>query len=185
MIPWLYDGRNKTFWFANFEQQKEPLSAPISIFVPTEQQLRGDFSDAGRTIRDPVTNQPFPGNIIPQNRLDPLALNYLSKFVPTTSDSPGLYRYQRPADNNPTSFLFRADQLVGSRHQLSVRSFITRREGPSAAGNLPAFQASRHQRYRFRRCLPCLDGLAKQDQHRSFWLQRHLLERRTVSENVR
>lgn len=143
VIPRLYDGRNKTFWFVNFEQQKEPLSAPVSIFVPTDAQLRGDFSASGRVIRDPQNNnQAFAGNIIPQNRLDPLALNYLKAFVPTTSDPTGLYRYQRPADNNPTSLLLRADQSVTSRHQLSVRSFVTRREGPSAAGNLPAFQAS-------------------------------------------
>ncbi|MGH9675018.1 MAG: TonB-dependent receptor domain-containing protein [Bryobacteraceae bacterium] len=143
VIPKLYDGRNKTFWFANFEQQKELLGAPVSIFVPTDLELRGDFSRAGRIVRDPLNNQLFVGNIIPQTRLDPLALNYSKKFVPTTSDPAGLYQYQRPADNNPSSFLIRADQLIASRHQLSARSFITRREGPSATGNLPAFQASR------------------------------------------
>ncbi|MGH9626911.1 MAG: TonB-dependent receptor domain-containing protein [Bryobacteraceae bacterium] len=142
LIPRIYDGRNKTFWFVNFEQQKEPLGAPVNIFVPTEEQLRGDFSGAGRVIRDPLTEQPFPGNVIPQSRLDPLALNYSKRFVPTTSDPTGLHQYQRPADNNPTSFLIRADQLLRSRHQLSIRSFITRRQGPSAAGNLPAFQSS-------------------------------------------
>lgn len=143
MIPKLYDGRNRTFWFANFEQQKEPLGALTQIFVPTEAQMRGDFSGAGRTIRDPQNNQPFPGNIIPQARLDPLALNFSKKFVPATQDPSGLYRYERPADNNPTSFLARGDQLMTSRHQLSVSTFFTRREGPLAAGNLPAFQSSR------------------------------------------
>jgi hypothetical protein len=143
VIPRLYDGRNRTFWFVNFEQQKEPLGAPINIFVPTDEQLRGDFSAAGRVIRDPLTNQPFADNIIPQSRLDPVAVNYAKRFVPTTSDPTGLYQYQRPADNNPTSFLLRADQLIASRHQLSARTFLTRREGPSAAGTLPAFQASR------------------------------------------
>ncbi len=141
-IPRLYDGRNKTFWFVNFEQQKEPLGAPVNIFVPTEQQLGGDFSGAGRVIRDPLNNEPFPNNIIPQSRLDPLAINYSRRFVPSTSDPTGVYRYQRPADNNPTTFLFRADQLIANQHQLSARSFITRRKGPSATGNLPEFQNS-------------------------------------------
>jgi hypothetical protein len=143
ILPKLYDGRNRTFWFVNWEQQKEPLGAPVSIFVPTDAQLAGDFSGAGRTIRDPLTSQPFPNNIIPQSRLDPLALNFLKEFVPRTTDPTGFYTYQRPADNNPTTFLFRADQAIGSNHQLSARSFITRREGPSATGNLPAFQESR------------------------------------------
>jgi hypothetical protein len=142
-LPRLYDGRNKTFWFANFEQQKEALGAPVTIFVPTEAQLRGDFSGVGRTIRDPENNQAFPGNIIPQSRLDPLALNFSRRFVPAAQEPSGLYRYQTRADNNPTSLLIRADQVIASRHQLSAQAFITRREGPLAAGNLPAFQSSR------------------------------------------
>ena len=50
-LPKLYDGRNRTFWFVNLEQQKEPLGAATTIFVPTEAQLRGDFSRllAGRS----------------------------------------------------------------------------------------------------------------------------------------
>jgi len=142
LLPKIYDGRDKTFWFVNFEQQKEPLSVPVSVFVPTDQQLRGDFSQAGRVIRDPLTNQPFANNQIPANRLNPLAVNYARKFVPATTDPSGLYQFQRPADNNPTSFLIRVDQAAGSHNQLSVRSFLTRRQGPSAAGNLPAFQES-------------------------------------------
>ncbi len=143
IIPKIYDGRDKTFWFLNFEQQKEPLGAAVNLFVPTAQQLNGDFSNAGRVIRDPVNNQPFAGNVIPRSRYDTLAVNYTRKFVPTTSDPSGLLQYQRPADNNPSTFLTRVDQAIGSRHQLSARSFIARREGPSAAGTLPAFQQSR------------------------------------------
>src|SRR5262249_20792097 len=75
-IPKLYDGRNRTFWFVNFEQQKEPLGAATTIFVPTAEQLRGDFSGLGRPIRDPLSNQNFPGNVIPVSRLDPLAVNF-------------------------------------------------------------------------------------------------------------
>src|SRR5262249_22007908 len=73
---------NRTFWFVNFEQQKEPLGAATTIFVPTADQLRGDFSTLGRPIRDPLSNQNFPGNVIPASRLDPLAVNFSRQYVP-------------------------------------------------------------------------------------------------------
>ena len=139
-VPKIYNGQNRTFWFLNFQQQKEPLGTDSVIYTPTAAQLEGDFSGS-RAIRDPVTNQPFANNQIPKSRLDPLALNVIRTYVPLAQDALGTYRYQRPNDNNPTQFLARGDQTFGSgRHQLSGRVFITRRTGPLAAGNLPYFQ---------------------------------------------
>ncbi len=139
-IPKLYDGRNRTFWFVNLEQQKEPLGADTVIYTPTAAQLEGDFSGS-RAIKDPLTNQNFPGNQIPKSRLDPLALNVIKAYVPLAQDSLGTYRYQKPSDNNPTKLLGRGDQTFGGgRHQLSGRVFITRTKGPHGSGNLPLFQ---------------------------------------------
>jgi hypothetical protein len=140
-LPRIYDGRNRTFWFVNVEQMKEPLSAATTIFVPTEAQLLGDFSGAGRVIRDPLNNQPFADNRIPANRLDPVAVNFSRGYVPKPQDGLGTFRYQRPVDNNPTQVLLRGDQsLAEGKHQLSGRMFTTRRSGPAGSGNLPAFQ---------------------------------------------
>lgn len=139
-IPKLYDGRNRTFWFANFEQQKEPLGAPVTIFVPTAANLRGDFSGTNRVVRDPISNQAFANNQIPLSRLDPLALNFANQYLPQPQDDSGAYRYQRADDNNPTQLLLRGDQILGGgNHQLSGRMFITRRVGPAASGNVPVF----------------------------------------------
>jgi len=141
LIPKLYDGRNRTFWFVNWEQQKEPLGSPTTIFVPTEAQLRGDFSALNRVIRDPVNNQPFPNSQIPVNRLEPLAINFARQYVPAAQDALGTHRYQSPRDNNPFQILTRIDHALGSgRRQLDFRNFITRRKGPTGHGNLPAFQ---------------------------------------------
>ncbi|MGH9660991.1 MAG: carboxypeptidase regulatory-like domain-containing protein, partial [Bryobacteraceae bacterium] len=140
-LPRLYDGRSRTFWFLNFEQQKEPLTSQSTIFVPTDAQAGGDFSGVSRAIRDPIGNQAFPGNRIPAARLDPLALNFIRDYVPKAQDAAGTHQYLRPDDNNPTQLLVRLDQVLGSgRHQLSGRVFITRFHGPAGHGNLPAFQ---------------------------------------------
>src|SRR5882762_1246233 len=87
-IPGLYDGRNKTFFMFNYEGYKEATPNPATYTVPDDAQLRGDFSNLrdaqGRliTIYDPATGRldasgqwvrdPFPGNIIPANRIDPM-----------------------------------------------------------------------------------------------------------------
>jgi len=92
LIPHAYNGRDKTFFFANFEGFRQRLAQPLTTTVPTAAQLNGDFSQtfnsagqlvvvanpfstrtgpAGTPVRDP-----FPDNRIPQSMFDPVA-NYL------------------------------------------------------------------------------------------------------------
>jgi hypothetical protein len=101
----LYDGRNKTFFMFNFEGYKEATPNPATYTVPDEAQLRGDFSNLrdaqGRliTIYDPATGRlengqwvrdPFPGNIIPANRIDPMAATLAQYFLrPNTTPTSG------------------------------------------------------------------------------------------------
>jgi hypothetical protein len=69
-LPKLYDGRNKTFWFFTYTKDLRPISVSFPVLtVPTAAMKRGDFSEPGvPVIYDPLTRQPFPGNVIPQNR---------------------------------------------------------------------------------------------------------------------
>src|SRR6185436_1558119 len=103
-VPWLYDGRNKTFFFFNLEKYRNVTRSSGSLAtVPTDAYRRGDFSAAltGRSlgtdvlgrpimenaIYDPRTTRtvtvnntqyivrdPFPNNVIPTALLDPVAL---------------------------------------------------------------------------------------------------------------
>lgn len=100
-----YNGRDRTFFFYNYEGYKFTTSATGFYTLPTEAYRRGDFSqlkDAqGRqiTIFDPATTRPnpaapgqflrdpFPGNIIPANRIDPVAANVL-RFYPLPNRTP-------------------------------------------------------------------------------------------------
>src|SRR5262245_7413169 len=51
--------------------------------VPTAKMRRGDFSEISRQIFDPLNpGTPFAGNIIPSNRLDPVAINILRDLYP-------------------------------------------------------------------------------------------------------
>jgi hypothetical protein len=65
--------RNRTFFFGSFEALR--LRQPQSFLetVPTADERRGVFNPAIHgALRDPATNQPFPGNVIPESRMDPV-----------------------------------------------------------------------------------------------------------------
>lgn len=77
---------NRTFFFATWERTKQLTSQAIVSTVPTLLNRQGDFSDLrdgnGNVvpIDDPLTRQPFPGNVIPRDRLDPVALNAVEHY---------------------------------------------------------------------------------------------------------
>src|SRR5215510_12911757 len=90
-IPKLYDGHNKTFFFADYEGLRRRTSASSSLRdVPPLAFRNGDFSAFNRKIYDPRTRRlengrviadPFPGNIIPASLLNPAAVATL-KLLP-------------------------------------------------------------------------------------------------------
>jgi len=64
--------KDKLFFFAGEEWKKiSRLSTFPLRTLPTSAMERGDFSALSTPIRDPLTGQPFPGNIIPANRITP------------------------------------------------------------------------------------------------------------------
>ncbi|HEY3738960.1 MAG TPA: TonB-dependent receptor [Bryobacteraceae bacterium] len=86
-IPKIWNS-DQTFFFLNYTgtRGKNPFKG-VAI-MPTEAERMGDFSAINSIIVDPTTNQPFPGNIIPANRLNPVALG-LQSFIPLPNQ-PGL-----------------------------------------------------------------------------------------------
>src|SRR5207237_10640478 len=105
-LPKLYNGRNHTFFYFTYEGQRIAQAQFAQQTVPTDLQRRGDFSQtlnaAGQviTIYDPFTTRPnpdkpgaflrdpFPGNAVPQGRMNPVALNAQKYYPPP--NSPGL-----------------------------------------------------------------------------------------------
>jgi hypothetical protein len=79
--------KNKLFFYASANILKVPSKQFYLQSVPTERMRGGDFSQllAGSkpvVINDPLTGKPFPGNIIPANRISPLALKVNDKYLP-------------------------------------------------------------------------------------------------------
>ena len=90
-LPGLFDGHDRTFFFGAVEWLYDRFPEPGPQTVPTAAMRNGDFSALlaqGIVIYDPATaqlverrassGQPFPGNIIPTNRINPIARNVLT-----------------------------------------------------------------------------------------------------------
>ena len=69
--------KDKTFFFASYEGRIERRSQTDTAIVPTADERNGIFSPTVVLVRDPVTNQNFPGNAIPRARFDSTAAKML------------------------------------------------------------------------------------------------------------
>jgi Carboxypeptidase regulatory-like domain len=93
-----YNGRNKTFFFASYEQYHQTLGGANLYSVPTASELAGDLSDQPSQIYNPFSTRPdpnnpgsyirdpFPNNQIPSNLIDPHMIAFAQLFpkpVPT------------------------------------------------------------------------------------------------------
>jgi len=121
-LPKVFDGRNKTFFMAAYEGVRaNTLFSPIAT-VPTALMRQGNFSEISGAIRNPLTGQPFPGNIIPPSQLSPIARKLL-EFYPTPN-RPGIasnLQVPIPSTENVDQVIIRGDQNLGNKVRLSVR----------------------------------------------------------------
>lgn len=77
--------RNKAFFFFSWEHESLISASPTNATVPTAAELSGNFASDPQIIYDPTTGQPFPGNIIPANRINPVALKIAQLETPDQS----------------------------------------------------------------------------------------------------
>ena len=171
-IPGLYDGKNKTFFLFTGEKYREGTPAPQLSTTPTAAMRNGDFSQyvdvLGRqiVIYDPLTTdangnrQPFPGNIIPADRISPMAKALLAYYPLPDGSTPGVAPWQSnlrydehfnkdifwnwvgKVDHNFTNkdrTFFRWGK--NARHE--VRNTTAIRTGPAQNGQLPLIRANR------------------------------------------
>jgi hypothetical protein len=128
-LPKLYHGKNKTFFFFNWESGRQALGAvPGYALVPTTAQRAGDLrgltDSKGNplTLRDPL-NVGIVNNVIPTSALSPQALTFL-KFEPAPNTQNGVFNFintpQSPvsAQDNYTA---RVDHNLSSKDALMGR----------------------------------------------------------------
>src|ERR1700733_8911355 len=161
-IPKVYNGKDRTFFFFNFEQFRQTTVTNNGLAtVPTPQYEMGNFAAAEapflaginsdgaipnqifdpqsrHTVNGVPVETPFPGNAIPLSRLDPVAL-YLQTFFPTPNISGGgfLNNYAIPAYSNflhTTIPSIKIDQSLNSKMKLSGYFSLTEQNSPNNNG---------------------------------------------------
>jgi hypothetical protein len=163
VIPKIYNGHDKTFFFFNFEQFRQSAFTSNTIaIVPTAAQRNGDFSaalnpsvpcngpdPAGQmvclneifnpstqtTVNGSQVRMPFPNNTIPKSMMDPVALA-IQNMIPQ-ANAPGLTNYTAPGYSNyrhTTIPSFKIDQNLSEKMKLSGYYSATQTKSPQTNG---------------------------------------------------
>lgn len=146
--------RDRTFFFADYQGQRQRIARTVTSTVPTALQRQGIFTEAiaGRVpvIYDPSTTagaarSPFPGNVIPRSAMDPVALALLDRYpAPTSAGTAN--NYTRTADEvvDQDQGDIRLDHTFAAGDQVFARltHFRDRSEPvaalPDGGGTIPA-----------------------------------------------
>ncbi len=127
VLPHLYNGHDRTFFFGTYEGYRSPRTSPYTATVPTAAMKRGDFSAVqGLTsLKNPNTGGTYPLSAVPINTV---AQKFLSFFPdPNLGNAnvyvPGAVNY---SSNKSTSlfsnqFDIRGDQYFGQKALVFAR----------------------------------------------------------------
>jgi hypothetical protein len=148
-IPKIYDGRNKTFFFFDYEGFRQRQGTSYTETVPTAAERTGNLSSLGATLYDPLTTcngsaaspvagyrpcaageaqysrTPFAGGIIPQNRLNATSLLLLNRLYPLPN-APGVngvgnYVANGSGGGTNNETVVHIDQNVSDKQHISAR----------------------------------------------------------------
>jgi outer membrane receptor protein involved in Fe transport len=156
VIPGLYSGKNKTFFFGSYEGFRLERGLTRQTIVATERERAGDFGFLSRQLIDPATGQPFPGNQIPASRISSAATRLLSLMpTPNLGGTPRVNNFvSSPSqEQNYDQYMWRFDHTISSKWNVFYRHFLQDNDqfmpfqGASPANyvGFPATQAGRTQ----------------------------------------
>jgi hypothetical protein len=131
--------KNKAFFFADYQGLRLDQGRTNIMTVPTLLMRQGNFSEVRDVVYDPVTHVPFPGNIIPANRINPISRVIANDIYPEPN-LPGL------ANNRVDNLVLtqtvnagdaRVDYRMSDRSSLFARFSMAKRDyDDQAPGNI-------------------------------------------------
>jgi hypothetical protein len=140
VVPGIYNGRDRTFFFVDFEGTRSHRATTFTFpNVLTERERTGDFSalPASQRPRDPLTGQPFPNGVIPTARINPISRVYLERFIPLPNNGVRAFTTQLPTnlenDGVTTNFIHK----LGKDDTLNATVIYNRSDNVSNFGSLP------------------------------------------------
>lgn len=134
-LPKLYNGRDKTFFFTDYEGNRKTQSHPEELLVPSAADWAGNLNDLVQSlgagpVLNPFTGAAFPNNTIPTGSC-PACINSvalaLKSYYPLPNANLGVvgpsYNYLALVPNpaNSNGFDVRIDHNFSSKQQVFVR----------------------------------------------------------------
>jgi len=126
-LPRLYRGKDRTFFFADFEGNRRRFATPQQFSVPTLDMRNGILANLpGGAVVDPSTGAPFPGNKIPLSQINPVAKAVLDGYLPLPNYGNGVdtnanYRRLQPTPADINGYDIRIDHMLTAKQQLYGR----------------------------------------------------------------
>jgi hypothetical protein len=136
VLPKLYNGKNRTFFFGSYEGTRQRASNAQSVTAPTAAMEQGDLSaflgpNGKGVVYDPLTGAPFPGNKIPLNRFDPVSAKLVSTYMPPSSTPSNVLVFPTPPIQlNDDEYSARIDHNLTDAQRLSFRLLDMRYNNP-------------------------------------------------------
>jgi outer membrane receptor protein involved in Fe transport len=129
--------KDRTFVFGYYEGVKASEGLVNNVVVLSDLERAGNYSASSVKPRDPLTNQPFPDNVIPASRIDPAARAIVDRYVPRSNSAGN--RYLAAPARNVTSHQYgiRGDHRFAGNNSLFLRYSYSQNEnfnplGPAA-----------------------------------------------------
>jgi Carboxypeptidase regulatory-like domain/TonB dependent receptor len=121
--------KNRTQFFFNYEGRRQTIANPLSLTVPTAQELTGNFNGiidpqtgVQVVVKDPSTGVAFAGNQIPTGRIDTVGLNLASFYPHITGTTPtAQYVVNDPATTGVDVYVARIDHVFGDKDRIFGR----------------------------------------------------------------
>lgn len=139
VIPGIYNGHNHTFFFFGYQGTRlRNVQNGLQSFVPTQANVNGDFSaylsasnpanpikKAAKVI-DPATGLQCDYNGQPNMcnpaEFDPASVTLATKYLPAVTGD-GTVQYSKPLKQDFSEWIYRIDQSMGSKDQLTFREY--------------------------------------------------------------
>jgi hypothetical protein len=134
-IPHLYSGKDKTFFFLDYEGNRRRTSVPEQYLVPTPAQVGGNLNGLpiispttglpSNVLINPGTGAPFQNNTIPTSMLNQVSQRLLKEYYPAPNvyNPGGSYNYEtlQPTPAQTNGFDVRVDHYITSNQQVYAR----------------------------------------------------------------
>ena len=135
-LPKVYNGHDKTFFLASWESFRGIAGSSQLGVIPSALERQGDFSQTfgsnGKLtlVKDPLASGScttlgagacFPGNVVPANRMSSVGKQLAALFPLPNTTGANNYRANANSNDNWDSFLFKVDQKVTARENVSFR----------------------------------------------------------------